>query len=145
MIKYLQNRTQKEDGGGEVISALFVIPMIMLLLFFIVDMGGFYFTMGQVSDVTKEATRQVAIYGGNNSTLAKNKLGTSVSSALSSKLKELGVSVSGVSCSGGGLPGDVVSCSVTFKYDSVLASAGIGGLAEPQTITQYSVAETWSN
>jgi Flp pilus assembly protein TadG len=166
----LNKNKNNEDGAGELYSALVVIPIMIILLVSIIDVGGYYLAAGRVADMAKEASRQVAIYGGSDSTLSVNKLGTSVSSNLSSLLYKNGSCTQSrctkppvVTCTtknGGaaGLiqPGDYVNCTVRYSFDSVLSNvvptaAGplnlgiVSFLEDEKEIIQYSVAETWGN
>jgi Flp pilus assembly protein TadG len=160
----------KEEGAAELYSALIVLPIMLILLVSLIDVGGYYVTIGKVSDLTKEASRQVAIYGGSDSTLAINKLGNkTVQDALTEALWD-GTSCTQSSCtqapdvsctnvnfaSGGPQPGDYVNCTVTYYYKSILSSTlttaagpldfGLSSfLNKAKVISQYSVAETWGN
>lgn len=164
MNNFLNKHRNNEDGAAELYSALIVIPILLILLVAIIDVGGYYLAMGKVADVTKEATRQVSIYGGSDSTLAKTKLGQPVATYLKGLLYNGSCTQSRctqapvVTCTptAGVQPGVMVNCSVDYYYDSILGSA-IGTAAgtldfglttfleQKKTITQYSVSETWSN
>jgi Flp pilus assembly protein TadG len=164
MKKILDKYRNSEDGAGELYSALVVIPILLILLVAIIDVGGYYLAMGKVADIAKEGSRQVAIYGGSDSTLAKTKLGQPVSTYLRGLLyngsctQSRCVTPPTVTCTGtaGIKPGTMVNCTVDYYYDSILGSAigtaagtldfGLSTFLETKkTIIQYSVAETWSN
>lgn len=170
LLKRLTDKRNSEDGAGELYSALIVIPIMLIMLVSIIDVGGYYLAIGRVADTAKEASRQVAIYGGSDSTLAVQKLGKSVESNLSSLLYQNGnctpsrctappvVNCTGKNEGAAGLiqPGDNVNCTVTYYFDSVLSNVvptaagplnlGIVSFLETEkVVVQYSVAETWGN
>lgn len=151
-IKELSN---KEDGAAELINALLVIPILIILVFSIFNVGSYFISMSQVTEITQNAARQVAIYGGENSNIAKVKNGETISTSLKNDLYESGKCTVGtckeppvVNCTkfNGVQPGDLVSCEVTYTYKSMLSGLdfGISGILEqPRTIKQTSVSETW--
>ena len=162
-MKHFKNRINNdESGAGELINALIVIPIILILLFSIFNVGNYFITVGNVTKLVSNSARQVAIYGGDNSRVAYSKNNNiSVSTSLNNALTNGGsCRISGctqlptnVTCTkwnggpGGVIkPGDQVSCTVTYYYKSFLGGVdfGIGNiLQQPKVITQYSIAETW--
>jgi Flp pilus assembly protein TadG len=165
----LLKRRNNEDGAAELYSAMIVIPILLILLVSIIDVGSYYLSVGRVADVTKEASRQVAIYGGSDSAMSRSKL---AGSTVQQKL--LGMLWDGKNCTqsrctkapvvtcsntlsgafGVLQPGDYVNCKVEYYYDSILGNQ-IGTAAGPldfglttfleqkKVITQVSVSETW--
>jgi Flp pilus assembly protein TadG len=152
MINKIKAKFKSEKGSAEIVSALITIPIFLIILTIIIDTGNYYFAKGTIADTTKEFTRQVAIYGGSNSSLAVNKNGgQSVQTKLRDNLvNKMGgsVNITNVSCTSatGIEPGSEVSCSTTYSYN---ATGGLGAFGintyftQPITITQYSISETW--
>lgn len=162
MKKLKEKISNNESGAGELINALIVIPIILILLFSIFNVGNYFITVGNVTKLVSNSARQVAIYGGDNSRVAYSKNGnsavsTSLSKALSnggscliSGCTQLPTNVTCTKWNGGPAgaikPGDQVMCTVTYYYKSFLGGVdfGIGNvLQQPKVITQYSIAETW--
>lgn len=163
MKQYLEDRKNDERGAGELINALITIPIILILLFSILNVGNYFIVIGNVTEEVSNAARQVAIYGGENSRVARSHVasGQTISTMLSNKLSngttcllsgctQVPTSVSCTKWNGGPTgaikPGDTVSCTVTYHYKSFLGGVdfGIGNVLEQaKPITQYSVAETW--
>lgn len=152
----------EETGAGELINALITIPIILILVFSIFNVGNYFITIGNVSEEVANSARQVAIYGGENSRIAYAKnsnisvsqtLANALSNGGSCKLSQCTQIPTAVSCTkwnggpaGAIKPGDKVSCTVTYHYKSFLGGVdfGIGDvLQQPKVITQYSIAETW--
>lgn len=162
MKKIVERFNQNESGAGELINALITIPIILILVFSVFNVGNYFITLGNVSEEVANSARQVAIYGGENSRVAYAKnsnlsIATSLTNSLSSggscKLSQCTEIPTDVSCTkwnggpaGAIKPGDKVSCTITYHYKSFLGGVdfGIGNVLEqPKVITQYSIAETW--
>lgn len=162
MKEILKKIKNDETGAGELINALITIPIILILVFSIFNVGNYFITIGNVSEEVANSARQVAIYGGENSRIAYAKnsniaISTSLANSLSTggscKLSQCTQPPTNVTCTkwnggaGGAIkPGDKVSCTVTYYYKSFLGGVdfGIGNVLEqPKVITQYSIAETW--
>lgn len=162
MNAFIESRNKNEDGASEFINALVILPVLIILVFSVFNVGSYFVAMSQVSDVAKEMTRKVAIYGGDDSELTRaNNSGEKLSTTLKNALWQNGkctysacTQAPTVTCtkySGAGLqlkPGDTVNCSVTYFFKSRLSGAdfGISSFMEPEggkQIIQYSVAETW--
>ena len=162
MKKILAHMRSNEEGAGELINALIIIPIVLILLFSIFNVGNYFIVIGNVTKQVSNAARQTAIYGGDNSRVAMSHNGgqmvsTNLSNALSnggsctmSGCTQVPTNVTCTKWNGGATgaikPGDTVSCTATYYYKSFLGGVdfGIGNvLQQPKTITQYSVAETW--
>ncbi len=75
MLSFLRKR-MRDENGSEAIQALFTIPIFISLFFIIVDTSLYFSSRSTVEDFARDAARQVAIQGGNNSPL--NSDGTTV-------------------------------------------------------------------
>lgn len=58
---------KREDGSSSLVSTIFLIPLLLITLISIVDMGIFFNNRAQIQNVARDAARTVAIYGGNGS------------------------------------------------------------------------------
>ena len=68
MLNHLRSKL-KDESGSEAIQALFTIPIFISLFFVIVDTSLYFSARSTVEDIARDAARQVAIQGGNNSPL----------------------------------------------------------------------------
>lgn len=157
IIKDFRNKQNNEDGAAELINALIIIPIILVLLFSIFNVGSYFLSMSEVTNSTQNAARLTAIYGGENSEIALVKKGTNVEQYLKDQLMSSDGNCKLSACTeppvvnctkkNGIQPGDEVSCSVTYSYRSIIHGMDFTGLSDmlekPRTITQKSVSETW--
>lgn len=159
MRNHLKKMHYDESGAGELINALIVLPILLILIFSIFNVGTYFLTLGNVTREVANSARQIAMYGGNDSRIALNKNGgKTISQSLYEKLYNGGKCTlsactqapTNVRCTskGGIVPGSTVSCTVTYHYKSFMGGTdfGIGNvLQQPKTITQYSVSENWGS
>lgn len=116
MITKLRALTQKQsdkETGSDIVTTLFLIPLIVALLFTMIDVSTYFQTKTQVQNITRDGARTVALLGGASAEISLNKekfggAGQSVATYVRNKL------VSGDKCTISGcttLP--TVTCSPT--------------------------------
>lgn len=142
-IETLRKRFKGENGDSEVISVLFIIPIVILLLFAFIDVSMYFQTRSTVQTMTRDAARSVAIYGGNDSRLNPNS--KSISATLKDQLYKNGkctVSSCGsapqVKCTPTvtNRAGQITTCSVRYQYKSLNP---LNPISSPITNKQYIV------
>lgn len=125
-IEKLRKRFRGENGDSEIVTVLFIIPIVVLLLFAFIDMSMYFQTRSTVQTMTRDAARSVAIYGGDNSRLNPNS--KSISATLKDQLYKNGkCTVSScstppkVKCSPTVTKsaGQITKCSVSYTYESL--------------------------
>lgn len=156
IVSKLESYRRTEGGAAELVNALIIIPIVIVLIFSIFNVGSYFLAMSQLTETTQNYARMVAIYGGENSAieLQKNNNKT-ISTMLKDSIYSNGkctvstcLNPPTVKCTEktGIQPGSLVSCEVTYTYQSMLKGLdfGISGILEqPRTIKQTSVSETW--
>lgn len=145
-IETLRKRFRGENGDSEVISVLFIIPLVIFLLFAFIDISMYFQSRSTVQSMTRDAARSVAIYGGNDSRLNPNS--DSIASTLRTQLYKNGectVSDCGtppqVKCTPNvtSRAGQITKCSVRYQYKSLNPLNPISG---PITNKAYIVTAT---
>lgn len=158
MLKFLKKRSKNEKGDATLISLIVALPIVLLVLFTLIDSGLYFMNSQSISSAARDAARTVAIYGGNGNsskytTIEKaysvgtkctsdtKKLtasGTSTECALVDLLGSSpmlsGVKINKVSC---GPPvttgiGQDVTCTVQWDYSGIPGSA-ISFIKSPTT------------
>lgn len=166
IITRLKNK--EERGLSDLVNALILMPLMIILIFTVLNVGNYLYTLSIVTNETALATRLVGLYGGENSTIARNKVkdltGTTnnISKYLEQRIYDTGtgtcrVGVVSSKCEppvvtctsrNGIKAGSIVSCEVQYRYKSFLNGLDFGissVLERPQTIKQSAVAEVSSN
>lgn len=149
----LRDREQGERGDGELVTALFIIPIVLWILFSLIDISLYMQTRSEVQNVARDSARQVAIYGGNNSRL--NPYGDSIARVTLERLYQDGKCTPGlcekaptVQCTPGTATqaGQQVGCSITYHYRAIFGNNPITGFAaflgSEFTVTETAYAET---
>lgn len=87
MIKSFRERLRSDSASGELISALFIIPLVVMLLFTMVDAAIYFNNRAQIQGIARDGARSVAIMGGDGTesteTTIEHKYGISRSAACS--------------------------------------------------------------
>jgi hypothetical protein len=58
------NNANRDESGSEMVAMIFVLPFLIVLVFALFDLGIMFSTRFYVTNVIRDATRNVAIYGG---------------------------------------------------------------------------------
>jgi Flp pilus assembly protein TadG len=155
MLLKIQETIQKarDDERGDIITALFMVPFVLFMLFAFVNMAVYFQARSTVGNIARDGARQVALYGGNSKSIPLNKTGKDVSQVVFDTLYSGGkCSLSNcsqapsVTCTPGTAttPGQQVSCSVTYYYTPV--STDIFGFSkitsQPFTLKETFISET---
>lgn len=69
MFKLMRKIRQNDSGSGEVIATLFMTPIVLWLIFSLIDVSAYFQARTSVQNAARDGARQVAIWGGNNSPL----------------------------------------------------------------------------
>lgn len=144
-------RLKSERGDSELVSLLVVIPLVIWIIFTIIDVSMYMQARTKVQSVVRDGARQVAIYGGNNSSL--NPYDVTVANQTKTMLYKNGKCI-GVRCAEqptltctpavATQAGQQVSCTSTFTYKSIYGfnPFGFNFLMRPFEITEYAFSET---
>lgn len=171
--KILQSRKtilkKEEKGLSDLVNALILMPLMIILIFTVLNVGNYLYTLSIVTNETALGARLVGLYGGEDSTIAQGNLDdmgnghNTISEYVESRLYDTGAGICKVGIVSGTCeppqvecdktnidvrPGTVVSCTVTYEYVSFLDGIDLGLstiLERPQTIKQSSVAEVSFN
>ena len=173
MINKIKNaiakiKNKEERGLSDLVNALILMPLMIILIFTVLNVGNYLYTLSIVTNETALATRMVGLYGGENSTIARKKVkdltGTTnnISTYLQERIYDAGSNTCRVgvvssrceppvvTCTSrdGIRAGSIVTCEVEYRYKSFLNGLDLGissVLERPQTIRQSAVAEVSSN
>lgn len=153
LTNFLDSKRRKERGDSEVITALMVIPLVVWLIFSLIDVSLYMQARSEVQNVARDAARQVAIYGGNDSRL--NPFGKTISQAAFDRLYQNGkctaskcVEPPKVTCtpSSTNASGQQVVCTITYRYSAIYGNNPISGFAgflgSSFTVSETARAET---
>lgn len=147
--------TSDESGSSEVITTLFMVPILLWLIFSLIDVSLYFQARTSVQNVARDAARQSSIWGGNQSSL--RPFDESVSQNARNALfdEETDTCIPGacsevptVNCTPNvtSYAGDTVSCTISYTYRPVYSGnpfTGFGSLLNsPIVITETSRAET---
>lgn len=152
-IKEFFDKIRERNERGDVITALFMTPFAIFFLFAIVNMSLYFEARSSIQNIARDGARQVALYGGNNSTVPLNKTGKNVSQLVYNQLYAKGkctrshcVKPPAVTCTPGvaSQAGQTVTCKVTYYYSPV--ASDIFGFAaatlKPFTVSESFISET---
>lgn len=132
-------KRQNERGSAELVSFIFVIPLLAWLIFSLIDISLYMNARSEISNVARDAARQVAIYGGNDNPLLNPYKSGTIAANIKKSL------YSGGKCTASGCkkaptvkctpavtkkPGEMVQCSITYHYKSALGGNPIAGFAD---------------
>lgn len=158
LIQRLSKR-RNERGSAEVISMIFVMPFLLFLILALIDVSLFMNTKTSVQNVTRDAVRQAASWGGTASTVRLNPTGLNTAQLIKNRLYNSStgkctysncISPPVVTCTPAkaSTAGTDISCTVTYKYKTVVPGSDLLGFSSltsgPSgfTITEHSITET---
>lgn len=156
----LSRKRNSEKGASDIIVVLFVAPIMVFLLFGMIDVSTWLQAREHTYNSVRDAARQVAFFGGNDHRVSLNPNSDYVSNVIrDTKMR------GGNNTCAPGLPctrpadltctpnvvrtlGQTVSCTGTYHYQSVAggmtAWLGFGDLlGQPITVTETYMAETF--
>lgn len=159
MRKFLLKRVRSDRGDSTMISLVIVIPVVLAVLFTIIDSGIYFTNQHSISSAARDAARTVAIYGGNGTktdyttieraygktnscpnaeikALTANQSSTECGliNFLAASPNLIGVKINKVSCSPSvtSAIGQDVSCTVDWEYGGIPGSS-MGFIRNPDT------------
>ena len=164
-IKTIKNKEEK--GLSDLINALILMPLMIILIFTVLNVGNYLYTLSVVTNEAALGARMTGLYGGEDSRIAQRKLSEmpgnhrSVSSYIESRIYSGGECTIGiitgqcdpptVTCTrstAAVTPGSIVECRIDYQYRSFLRGIDLGisnVLENRQSIRQSSVAEiSWN-
>ncbi len=134
----------KSRAGAELVEFAVVLPILMLLVFGIVDFSLALYDKAVVTNAAREGARAGIVFRTNPATGAVNRLTAAEIQAVAtsycgSYLVTFGSGTVSVSVTGaGGASGSPVSVTVTYPYNFAVISNFVPGLSDP-TLTSTSV------
>lgn len=153
-LNHLRVRAKGEErGSAEIITTMIMLPIILWLIFSMIDISLYLNARSKVTNLARDGARAVAIYGGDDSRL--NPYGKTIASDVKSRLWN-GSKCSASACRGAPVvtctptvtnsAGQPVSCTIRYSYKSIYASNPITGFAgflnKDFTVTEHARAET---
>jgi hypothetical protein len=160
-------KNKEEKGMSDLINALILMPLMIILIFTVLNVGNYLYTLSTVTSEAALGARMTGLYGGEDSRVAQQKLRAlpgnhaTVSSYIESRIYSNGACTIGlikaqcdppvVSCTkstSAVTPGSIVSCDIKYKYKSFLSGVDLGissVLEREQNIKQSTVSEiSWN-
>jgi hypothetical protein len=160
-------KNKEEKGMSDLINALILMPLMIILIFTVLNVGNYLYTLSVVTGEAALGARMTGLYGGEDSKVAKSKLKAlpgnyaQVSNYIESRIYSDGNCTIGlikaqcekpkVTCTKSTstvTPGSIVSCEIEYQYRSFLRGIDLGisnVLEEKQFIKQSSVSEiSWN-
>lgn len=141
-----------ENGGAELVSTLFVVPIIVFLLFTMIEMGMYFNTKAQVEMANRDGVRQAALWGGTSKAAPINNTAMDVAQIIDKQLGANSKSTCSTSGSTNGVAksaGQLVTCQTNYDYQPVAAGIfmfGLGDVIEDGiTVTESSFTEVGYN
>lgn len=148
---------QSKESGSDVVAVVLLIPIIIVLLFTMIDVSFYFQARSAVIAATKDGARMTALFGGSSKSIPLNNLGKDTPNITLGKIWNGKACVpSGctqkpwVSCapSKAYTLGEQVSCRTTYKYKPMSGHlADLIGfnniLNVPIDITEYTQSETY--
>lgn len=147
-----RRKTSEESGAGEIISILFITPVLLWFIFTMLDLFFYFEARREVQNITADAAQTVAILGGNNSRYNPNSNKT-IAQETRDVLWNGTRCTPGNGCPRGYIPRvtctpgtasqamQLVSCTTTYKYRSVYNGTIFKGLAD-LTSSEFKVTST---
>lgn len=153
MLKKI-SKIKNEKGESEIITLLFILPLLVWLIFSVIDVSLYMNVRSTVANAARDGARQAAIYGGNNSRLNPNSP-TSVAEGIKATLWD-GTKCRPSACTAPpevtctpditSNSGEIVKCSIKYYYTSAAPGNPFAGfsnfLTKPFTVTEVSRSET---
>lgn len=158
LIQRLSKR-RNESGSAEVISMIFVMPFLLFLILALVDVSLYMNTRTSVQNVTRDAVRQSANWGGTSANIRLNPTGLNTAQLIKNRLYNSSTGkckYSGcttppvVTCTPAkaSTAGTDISCTVTYKYKTVVPGLDLLGFSTLTSnpdgfkITEHNITET---
>lgn len=140
-----------ERGDGEIITMLFFIPLLLAIIFTIIDISMYFSTRSSIQNAVRDGARQVALYGGNSKSIPLNTTGKNVNVTVKKKITALGnVSNVTTSCTPSKATSlnQEVSCTASYQITSITGGfpsiLGLGSIFNHTlTITETFNTETY--
>lgn len=160
------NHDKKERGAAEIVQTLFMLPLVLVLIFAMIDIGFFFSARTTVQNMTRDAARQVAMAGGVDTRLSTYDIEAALSKSIydpakgkcsyigcsgpPSKVDCYVINSNGKKANQAREAGQDVACEVTYKYtpisffnNGVLFSKGKGDfLSRNYTLIEHARSET---
>lgn len=151
----LKEKRLGREHGSDIIITLFALPVVLAVVFSLIDVSSYFQTRAQVENITRDGARQVALYGGTSPSIPLNIQtlgGKDITATVLAKLWQNGnCTLSGctkpptVTCSptqASSLSQDA-TCTVTYNYRSIggalVDMLGFGNIVS----TEIKVTETF--
>lgn len=151
-------KRKNERGSSELPVTLVILPFAIFLIFALIDVTFYMQTRSNLQSTLRDATRAVALYGGNSLSSPLNPYGKNVDTLFSEKiytpsggclLSFCGTEVPApkITCTPAlaTTVGQTVSCSITYDYSSVANDVFFGfsnWTQTPFTLKETSISET---
>lgn len=148
-------RMKSERGDATIVTTLLVVPILFFLILTMIDVSYYFQARSAVQSVTRDAARQVAIYGGNNNKALNPNGNKTVAKVALEKL------YSGGKCTQSGCnsapvvtctpttttqAGQEVSCTTRYSYKTINPANPItkmfGFTSDTIVVKEYAKAET---
>jgi Flp pilus assembly protein TadG len=128
-----RGRQDARDGGAAAVEFALVLPILLLLLFGIIDFGRLYFTQITLTDAAREGARVLALEGasgsGYSATQASDDAEARVQDAVSGV--DSAVNVSSGTCT----DGQPVTVTATTNFSFLTPLPDLAGLLGISTVT----------
>ena len=150
-MKKLLKKLRNEEAA-EAVEMLLLIPILVSFIFVIVDVSLYFNVRATVSDMARDAARQVAVQGGNYSPLNTQSRTIAQQTYAALINEEGGCSVGvctdlpEVSCTPNIVRtlGADVSCTITYYHKPLTADIfGMTGFLNEFEVTQHARSETY--
>lgn len=163
MLKLREMMKRKERGSAELVVTLITVPLLIALLFAIVNVSSYFQVRSEIQNEATNGSRLVALYGGSSTGAYRNTTGQSVQNIVLSKIYSNGkctysycakkptvscyVVVNGAKVAVAREAGQEAVCTITYTYSPVAPiTLGFNGLFNiPVNVSATSVTETGYN
>lgn len=154
MHSYIKRR-REEKGSSDIVVILLTLPIVIFLLLSLIDISLYFQARTMVQNVTRDAARDVSVWGGASANSPLNPTNRSVQNQARDRLWDGQQCTSGncsrspvVTCTPNqtSRAGQTVSCTTQYWYHSLVPGnpiSAFGGLTNASfTITEYARSET---
>ena len=152
-MKYME-RIKEDSGAANSVSFIVIIFAVMLIMVSFIDMGVYFNVKNEMQSAAENGARNVALYGGTQTTLRDVKGGKKAEEVVLESINEKfsdgsskTVEVQTISCdpSGGASAGDKVWCRVDYIYRGLIGNKGLFFQSnQVVTVEGSSVSEVFS-
>lgn len=150
---------RSKESGSDVVAVVMLIPIIVILLFTMIDVSYYFQARSAVISATKDGARMTALFGGSSQNIPLNNTGKDTSAVIIGKIWN------GVGC----IPsqcnqqpwasctpakaltlGQQISCRTTYSYKPMSGNLaeliGFGAILNvPIDIVEFTQSETYYN